>query len=231
MEINLNEFQLILLNNINSHILGKKTDSYDVLHMANLISSTDSAQYLINNMLTSANVENDLNLLSRAVSLRKNDGLILEFGVASGRTINHIASLTEQTVFGFDVFTGLPENWRTGFVKGAFAQSLPEVRENVELVVGLFESTIPSFLPLEPEKNISLLHIDCDLYSSTKTIFRLLGHRIVPGTVIVFDEYFNYPGWRNHEYKAFQEFISFSQLSYRYDSFVSKHQQVCVVIE
>ena len=26
--------------------------------------------------------------------------------------------------------------------------------------------------------------------------------------MIVFDEYFNYPGWRGHEFKAFQEFVA-----------------------
>jgi hypothetical protein len=116
--------------------------------MATLLSAMESAQCFTEHMLTATNIENDLGLLSHAVGLIKNDGLILEFGVASGRTINHLASLSEQKVFGFDVFSGLPETWRTGFEKGAFAQSLPDVRKNVELVVGLFEETIPSFPPL-----------------------------------------------------------------------------------
>ena len=103
--------------------------------------------------------------------------------------------------------------------------------ENVELLQGLFVDTIPPFLSSTAHQNVSFIHIDCDLYSSTKTIFNLLGDRIVPGTVIVFDEYFNYPGWRKHEFKAFQEFISARRLSYKYDSFVSRHQQVCVIIQ
>ena len=37
--------------------------------------------------------------------------------------------------------------------------------------------------------------------------------------------------WRKHEFKAFQEFISVRNLSYKYDSFVSRHQQVCVIIQ
>jgi hypothetical protein len=82
-------------------------------------------------------------LLSHAVSIRNFEGQILEFGVASGRTINHISSLTSQKIFGFDVFTGLPEAWRTGFPMGTFSQEgLPVVNKNVELIVGLFESTI-----------------------------------------------------------------------------------------
>lgn len=114
-------------------------------------------------MLIANNAEDDLSLLSRAMSLKKNDGLVLEFGVASGRTINHIASLTEDKIFEFDVFSGLPEDWRTGFVKGTFAQTPPEVRKNVELIIGLFEKSIPLFLPRFGHQDIALLHIDCDL--------------------------------------------------------------------
>jgi hypothetical protein len=51
------------------------------------------------------------------------------------------------------------------------------------------------------------LHIDCDIYASTKEIFDNLVDNIVPGTVIVFDELYNYPGAEEHEFKAFQEFL------------------------
>jgi hypothetical protein len=30
-------------------------------------------------------------------------------------------------------------------------------------------------------------------------------NRLASGSVIVFDEYFNYPGWKVHEFKAFQD--------------------------
>src|SRR3990167_2338597 len=54
---------------------------------------------------------------------------------------------------------------------------------------------------------IAFIHIDCDLYEATKTVFDILGNNLVPGSVIVFDEYYNYPGYERHEYKAFQEFL------------------------
>jgi hypothetical protein len=231
MELNMNDFYANLINGINAHVLGKNKDSYDILAIANLHAAFESAKYYCERMSKAVNYENDLALLKHALEIRKNDGQILEFGVASGRTINHISSLVEQTVYGFDVFTGLPETWRTGFYGGLFArQGLPLVNKNVELVVGLFEDTLDDFLE-KNNKPVSLLHVDCDLYASTKTIFEKLGNLIQPGTVIVFDEYFNYPGWNQHEYLAFQEFAEDRKVKYRYDSFVSKHQQVCVVIE
>ena len=62
---------------------------------------------------------------------------------------------------------------------------------------------------------VAFIHVDCDLYSSTKTIFSLLSDRIVPGTIILFDEYFNYPNWQQHEYKALQEFVDTKNIKYR----------------
>jgi hypothetical protein len=76
---------------------------------------------------------------------------------------------------------------------------------------------------------IAFMHVDCDLYSSTKTIFEFLGDAIGPGTVILFDEYFNYPNWEQHEYKAFQEFSEKCGVKYRYLAFA--RQQVAVLIE
>jgi predicted O-methyltransferase YrrM len=227
----LNNFYANIINLINVNILGKTTDSYDVLKFSNVYAAFESAEYYCKNMNKADNYENDLSLLRHALEIRSAEGLILEFGVASGRTINHISSLVEQKVYGFDVFTGLPETWRTGFVSGVFGrEKLPLVNKNVELIVGLFEDTLDEFLKNNHE-SISLLHVDCDLYAGTRTIFNKLGELIRPGTVIVFDEYFNYPGWSQHEFKAFQEFVELKKVKYRYDSFVSRHQQVCVVID
>ena len=130
-----------------------------------------------------------------------------------------------KKIYGFDVFSGLPETWRTGFQAGVFGrQDLPEVNSNVELVVGLFENTLDAFLE-KYRQPVSLLHIDCDLYSATDTIFKKLGELIQSGTVIVFDEYFNYPGWQHHEFRAFQEFVEHKKIKYRYDSFVYKQSE------
>ena len=42
---------------------------------------------------------------------------------------------------------------------------------------------------------------DLGFYSSTKTILDLLAPSLAIGTVIMFDEYFNYPGWEQHEFR------------------------------
>jgi hypothetical protein len=131
---------------------------------------------------------------------------------------------------GFDGFIGLPEDWRSRFEAGAFAQPIPAVEENVTLHVGLFSETLPQFVA-SLQEDVAFLHVDCDLYSSTKEIFFYLGNRIKPGTIIVFDEYMNFPGWKNNEWKAFLEFITESKLKYKYIGLVPSHQQVAVMIE
>ena len=145
--------------------------------------------------------------------------LWLEFGVASGRTVNYISRFTEETVYGFDSFLGLPEKWRDGFEKGEFNLHgiLPEVNTNVTLIKGLFQDTLPAFLT-EQSKNISFIHIDCDLYSSTKYILNTVKPYLQEGCVIIFDELVNYPGFDGEtgELKAFYEFITENNVDYEF---------------
>ena len=76
--------------------------------------------------------------------------------MASGRTINFIAERVAGPVYGFDSFGGLPEDWRPGSPNGIFASDvLPAVRDNVELVVGLFDEVLPNFLTEHPATNIA----------------------------------------------------------------------------
>jgi len=144
------------------------------------------------------------------------EGLFCEFGVYKGKSVNYIASLIEQDIHAFDSFEGLPERWMDSHQKGHFSISdLPEFEDNVVVHKGWFDDTLPLFIE-GIEEDVAFLHVDCDLYSSTNTVLSLLAKRIVPGTVIMFDEYFNYPFWEHHEYRAFQEFVKSNDLLYEY---------------
>ncbi|HEX2533019.1 MAG TPA: class I SAM-dependent methyltransferase, partial [Chitinophagaceae bacterium] len=159
------------------------------------------------------------------------DGLYCEFGVWKGNSINYMARKVDREFHGFDSFTGLPEFWRGGYGKGAFSLdgALPPVEKNVRLHKGWFEETLPPFLRQYPGP-IALLHVDSDLYSSAKTIFSYLKERITEGTIIVFDEYFNFPFWQNQEYKAFREFLAETGWGYDYLCYNQCHEQVAVQI-
>jgi len=157
--------------------------------------------------------------LERALEHAGPDDLICEFGVHRGKSVGQIAKIVApRRVYGFDSFHGLPEDWAGWDApRGVFdlKGKLPKTPANVTLVPGLFGDSLPGWLDRTPGR-AAFLHVDCDLYSSTKSVFDDLAPRIEAGTVILFDEYFNYANWRNHELKAFQEFVSGSGLSYRY---------------
>jgi hypothetical protein len=149
----------------------------------------------------------------------KPDTLWLEFGVASGYTINYISRFTSDNVFGFDSFEGLPEKWRDGFDVGAFSRNgdLPIVNSNVVLIKGWFNETLENFIKTQ-NKKVSFIHMDADLYSSTKYIFNTLKDYLDKDCVIVFDELVNYPGFDGDtgELKAFYEFITENEVDYEW---------------
>jgi hypothetical protein len=157
-------------------------------------------------------------LLKSAVDAVQVSGLNCEFGVHEGFTINRIAQFVgDETVFGFDSFEGLPETWSLNNHKtleqGHFAvETLPKVAPNVQLVRGWFDASIPKWQE-EHTDTVKFIHIDCDLYSSAKTVLSLLNKQIVLGTVIVFDEFYywarptEYTNWVEHEYLALKEWI------------------------
>lgn len=158
------------------------------------------------------------------------NGMYCEFGVYTGTTINYIASKVTPLVHGFDSFEGLPADWQAGFEAGTFAvKGLPRVRPNVRLYKGWFKDSLPVFKKDHPEP-LAFGHLDADLYVSTKDVFDALGDRIVAGTVLQFDEFLNYPGWQEGEYKAFMEFCKARQAEIGYIGYVPSHQQVAVRI-
>ncbi|NLF83438.1 MAG: hypothetical protein GX568_05595 [Candidatus Gastranaerophilales bacterium] len=173
-------------------------------------------EYINKNMQGIPYFCNKLSFLSAMVNKAELDGLYLEFGVYNGSSINYIAELKkDKTIYGFDSFEGLPEDWE-GSLKGKFkVDSIPEVKNNVKLIKGWFNETLPLFAR-ENNEQVAFIHVDCDLYSSTKTIFNQLGSKIISGTIIFFDEYFNYEGWEQHEFKAFHEFCRQHSVKYEY---------------
>lgn len=195
------------------------------------LAKSQTAEYVMKNMSKVKAFNVSLDILTFAIAESVVNGQFLEFGVYSGKTINHIAKLKpEETIYGFDCFEGLPETWRTGYESGCFkVDSLPDVESNVQLIKGLFQETLPGFRKNHQEV-CSFIHIDCDLYSSTKYVLEELKEQIVAGTIIVFDEYFNYPGWQDGEYRAFQEFVQKYHLKYEYIAYVEILEQVAVRI-
>ena len=204
----------------------------DVERVAYIMASVSSARYLLQHMMLAENLVRSDALLAFALEHCSVEGMTLEFGVYAGKSLRLIAARTAGPVYGFDSFAGLPEDWTPRQRKGRFdlEGKIPNFTEpNVKLVQGWFHETLPPFLSQQSDP-VRFLHVDCDLYSSAATVLNHIGPRIVSGTVIVFDEYFNYPGWEQHEFRAFQEFVDSAGLKYSYIGFASANQSVAVKI-
>ena len=215
-------------NWLQKKLLGLKTDSFDVDFTARRLAAESSAEYLMTHMRQAKRFNSDYDFHEAVKDWVTLDGHRLEFGVATGRTIRHWARLwPDHIIDGFDSFEGLPETWLWDIRKGHFKQPMPQVPNNVRLHVGWFNHTLPKYSLIGP---VSFIHIDSDLYSSAQYVLDHLSDYIVPGTVIVFDEYFNFPGWQQDEFRAWQEFVTRYRVKYEYLGFVSSHQEVAVKV-
>jgi predicted O-methyltransferase YrrM len=193
----------------------------------NLEAKQQTLEYIRANMIDAPYFEKHQALVEHALGEVSGHGLYLEFGVGRGKSMRWIASQVSGAIHGFDSFEGIQEYWN-GNPVGSFAQKkLPKVPGNVEFHVGYFDATLPGFL----EKHagpVAFLHVDCDLYSSTVTILEALGNRLQPGAIVLFDEYYNFHRWQEHEFKAFQEFVARAGLKYEYIAFSVTGQQVAI---
>lgn len=152
--------------------------------------------------------------------------LYLEFGVASGDSIRYWSQLLRNPrshLHGFDTFEGLPLDWRGDWKKGAFSTGgkPPEIDDpRVKFYQGLFEETLPSYLP--PEHEILIINIDCDLYSSALTALGILAPYVSSNTYIYFDEFFD----RNNELRAFNDFLGSTGKRFRIFAATQTYERV-----
>jgi hypothetical protein len=181
------------------------------------------------------------------------------------------STTAKTTIHGFDSFQGLPEDWKNGkymrdgtllYKAGAFdlngeapvvdrfydhvaLRGRPEPVNNVVFHKGWFDSTVPSFLDLH-DQPVAFIHADADLYSSTKNFLDEICRRrlLKAGSVILFDEYWNYEHWEEGEYKAWMEVVNkytikFCYLGIHAPALTTKnyarchygYQSVCVLIQ
>jgi len=184
--------------------------------------------------------------------INKNYKFFAEFGVWEGRTIKIAREILDDTyeLFGFDSFEGMPDHKSTlknvtqihpnGYGSkvyknmfdadividaGVFStnKQTPDV-SGVEWVVGFFDETLPSFVNQHPPQPAALLHIDCDHYESTKTVFKYMTPYIAKDTVLVFDEWHMDSTIKtpHHEQKAFYEWVKENDIKFKFIHYVDK---------
>lgn len=149
--------------------------------------------------------------LTSAVANVRLPGPWAEFGVKTGETARHLLKFLPPTgaFHLFDSFEGLPEAWFGKHEKGAMSTNgVPPAFTDPRVFIqkGWFNDTLPAWVAQQTEP-LGLIHIDCDIYSSTVTVLTQCERLIVPDTIIAFDEYFGIGPWQDHEYKAFHEYL------------------------
>lgn len=148
----------------------------------------------------------------------------------------------QKQVFGFDNFAGFTKfvsqdgiaksdvnKIEGGFDSSEFEEILEDAisifdsdrfiphKPRVKLVKGNIQETVPQFIKKNPGLRISLLHFDADLYEPTKVGLENFWDLVVPGGVVLFDEYGIRP-WQG-ESAAVDEFFSARKISQRIHRF------------
>jgi hypothetical protein len=131
----------------------------------------------------------------------------LEFGVADGFSFNWWMSQNinpESRFYGFDTFTGLPEDFGP-YKKGTFnSGTIPTIKDSRgKFYQGLFQQTLPGFLKTFDNTKKTVVMLDADLYTATLFTLTSLAPYLKKGDVILFDE-FVVP---THEFMAYLHFI------------------------
>lgn len=131
----------------------------------------------------------------------------LEFGVAKGESFDWWMtqnSNSNSRFYGFDTFTGLPEDFGP-YKKGTFnSGSIPEIKDSRgQFYQGLFQQTLPGFLKNFDNSKKTVLMLDADIYTATLFTLTSLASFLKKGDIILFDE-FVVP---THEFMAYQQFI------------------------
>ena len=157
------------------------------------------------------------------------DGDYAEFGSWGGQTFKLAYEESrrhghEARLWAFDSFEGLPEprerrdehpEWRRGkmatnveeFHAICSANGIP--RGVYDVVPGFYEDTLPQRPASAPPTDIALAYIDCDLYTSTKTVLEFLAPRLKHGMVVAFDDYFCWsPTHASGERAAWREHVA-----------------------
>ena len=141
--------------------------------------------------------------------------IVFEFGVASGTATKFWATtgVDFKHWYGFDTFTGLPEDWTRGGISvlnaGTFDQTLifgtgfPKVEATYEItwIKGLIEDTFSDKFINNLGENNFCIFIDVDLYKPSLHILKILSNYLKKGDLIYFDEAFD--PW--NEWKALDE--------------------------
>ena len=170
------------------------------------------------------------------------EGDYLEFGVYRGSSFIQAYQmaqkygLAEMRFFAFDSFQGLPEAEGKTFDEGEFQCSRPLFTKIVQkagvdldkvmVVEGFYQDSLQNQVKVSNDlKRAALIHVDCDLYVSTKEVLRFVQDLLQPGCIIVMDDWHTFEAAdapdnpeQFGEPKAFEEWTESPRFDVIYDT-------------
>ena len=154
--------------------------------------------------------------LAKIENLEKEQLYYLEFGVAKGVSFKYWIQKNKNEnskIFGFDTFTGLPEDW-LGYKSGAFSTNgfSPDIDGDTrgQFLKGLFQNSLPDFTKTTDLNRRLIIHLDADIYGATLYVLTQLARFIKKGDILLFDEFNDVMA----EFRAFQQFAESFYLKY-----------------
>lgn len=176
----------------------------------------------------------------KALAFNKIGGDYTEFGCFGGKTFalayEQIARRPKTTrhMWAFDSFAGLPDThdpadvhprWLPGrfamdveaFDSACESKGIP--RSAYTAVAGFFEQSLGTAEDSDPPTNIALAYVDCDMYSSTRTVLDYLRPRLKHGMILAFDDFFCFSAeYPSGEKLAFEELVA-SEPEWRFERY------------
>lgn len=128
-----------------------------------------------------------------------------EFGCFTGASLRHVLKLTskstflkKKTIYGFDSFKGFPQEIHSEYKSENFTADYSKVIKiekksngRCKIIKGFFDDVLNKDGIQKDIQKISVAFIDCDLAISSEPVFDFIKERLVNGSFIVIDDYFN----------------------------------------
>jgi len=146
-------------------------------------------------------------LLEAVLPLIPANGDLAEFGVFKGAVTWFVRPrFPDRTYHAFDSWQGVPESMGLAVDKFGFSLDgrVPDLPPATTIHTGWFEDTLPKWRA-QCDASIAFAYIDCDLYESVRTVLEAIADRLRPGSIVIFDDWFNFPNWQAHSFRAAHE--------------------------
>ncbi len=171
---------------------------------------------------------NKFNLFDYVIENSISNRPFYEFGVWKGVSFKYILKSIKKG-FGFDTFSGLPENWYNEKIGTYSSNGIIPKMKGGNFIEGSFKDSLPKYFS-KKRPLASIINFDADLYSSTLCALENCKKIIDDSTILIFDEFLMSDKWEEDEFKALNEFCVNNNLSYKVIAVSLFSKQVAVKI-